>query len=142
MVAKSIGSNSIYIRGGLKLLHNPKVGELVLAKYKSGVYIGELFELGSPRAVVKVLAVAQHPEQGDLHHPMDGNVSFFHQRRALAFQEKTLVPLVDLSKFEGTVPDYNQSLNYALQMEQKRLLSIAIWAEKGLEQLNQLKNEY
>lgn len=65
-----------------------KVGEIVKIEVRSGHYAGELVELNGPRALVKVLAVLKHPEQGDLHQPYDPDVAMFHERRALSFTEK------------------------------------------------------
>ena len=64
-------------------------GDKVKAVYKTGEYIGELVTITDQKSLVKILAVLKHPTQGDLHHPLEVDGVFFHQRRALAFQEKT-----------------------------------------------------
>ncbi|GGG21805.1 kinase-associated lipoprotein B [Paenibacillus abyssi] len=119
-----------------------QAGELVKMTYKSGVYIGEMMEMSGPRAVVKVLAVIKHPEQGDLHNPYDPDVPMFHERRALSYTEKALAPLRDLEPYAGEVPDYRESLQHALHREMAMLDKLKRWAERGLTQLEQLQKEY
>lgn len=53
--------------------------ELSQAKYKSGIYIGNVLEVRKEenRALFQVLAVLTHPNQGDLHHPKQIDVPFF-----------------------------------------------------------------
>ncbi|WP_051251444.1 sporulation phosphorelay system protein KapB [Paenibacillus harenae] len=119
-----------------------QIGDLVRAEVRSGQYAGELIELIGPRAIVKVLAVLKHPEQGDLHHPYDPDVPMFHERRALSYTEKTTVPLRDISRFTGTVPDYKESLRAAAEAEIAALDRLQRWAAKGLEQMRQLQQEY
>ena len=46
------------------------IGDLVIAHYKTGKYVGEITNIRSNGyIVVKILAVLKHPMQGDLHHP-------------------------------------------------------------------------
>jgi kinase-associated protein B len=119
------------------------VGDKVAAVYKTGRYIGEIVELtGTSKAAVKILAVIEHPTQGDLHHPMEANVSMFHQRRALAFQEIALMPIATIAPFEGSIPEYKQSLKRALDTEIQKLTELETWSRRSLEQLTQLQNEY
>src|SRR5262245_46345700 len=96
---------------------SPALGQTVVMRYKSGVYVGETVEVAGTRAVVKVLAVLRHPEQGDLHHPHDPDVPMFHERKALAFTEKANAPVRDLEPFAGETPDYRESLRTALDAE-------------------------
>ncbi|WP_224723814.1 kinase-associated lipoprotein B [Paenibacillus vietnamensis] len=119
-----------------------QVGDLVKAEVRSGQYIGEVMELGGPRALVKVLAVMKHPEQGDLHNPYNPDVPMFHERRALSYTEKTTVPLRDIVRYEGSVPDYVESLRAAAAAEIAALDRLQRWAAKGLEQMLQLQKEY
>jgi len=120
----------------------PEPGSLVRMTYKTGVYAGEVTEVNGTRAVVKVLAVLKHPDQGDLHHPYDPDVPFFHERRALAFTEKALAPLRDLEPYAGGVPDYRESLEAALAAELAALDRLKRWAERGIAQLEGLRREY
>lgn len=118
-------------------------GTIVTASYKTGQYVGEIAEPpGMSKAAVRILAVVQHPEQGNLHHPQDPDVSFFHQRKALAFGEIALVPLETIRSYYGQVPDYTESLRHALANEQERLDRLVRWAERGKLELEQLKQEY
>lgn len=118
-------------------------GKLVVMPYKSGVYIGETVEMSGARAVVKVLAVVKHPEQGDLHNPYDPDVPMFHERRALAYTEKANVLVRELKPYAGeAVPDYRASLTEALEAELRRLDGLKRWAERGISQLEGLRTEY
>jgi kinase-associated protein B len=119
-------------------------GDMVTASYKSGEYIGEVVELYPPRvAVVKILAVRKHPEQGDLHHPFDVNVPLFHQRRALSYQEKASVPLASLRSYSGDVPKYESSLRKALEEAITALRNDSSeWAKRSLAELETLRSEY
>jgi kinase-associated protein B len=119
-------------------------GDMVTASYKSGEYIGELVELYPPRvAVVKILAVLKHPEQGDLHHPFAVNVPLFHQRRALAYQEKASAPLTSFRPYTGEVPEYTASLRQALEKEITKLKEDGSeWGKRCLVELEALQKEY
>jgi kinase-associated protein B len=119
------------------------VGDKVTAVYKTGGYIGEIVELsGKIKAAVKILAVIEHPTQGDLHQPMEANVSMFHQRRALAFQEIALMPIATIALYEGSIPEYKQSLKRALDTEIQKLTDLEAWSRRSLHELKQLQNEY
>lgn len=123
-------------------MSNPfQVGQFVAAAYKTGEYIGEIVEL-STKAAVKVVAVLKHPTQGDLHNPQQAEVAFFHQRRALANQEIALMPMHTLVAYAGSVPDYKQSLQAALQAEIEEQENTMRFAQKSLEELLQLKQDY
>ncbi len=94
------------------------VGDLVIAKYKSGEYVGELIQLERPKAKVRMLAVRKHPTQGDLHHPEQADVAFFHERRALSYREVANVFASELEPYDGAeAPDYRASLEAALHAE-------------------------
>ncbi|MBN6187478.1 kinase-associated lipoprotein B [Aneurinibacillus sp. BA2021] len=119
-------------------------GMTVTASYKSGEYIGELVELYPPRvAVVKILAVSKHPEQGDLHHPGRVDVPLFHQRRALSYEEKASVPLSTVRPYEGEIPKYEPSLRKAIEEEIiKHKNDPSEWAQRALAELETLRSEY
>lgn len=119
-----------------------KAGDIVKISYKSGEYIGEVFQYAVPKAVIKILAVLKHPEQGDLHHPMEVDVPMFHQRRALAFQEKALTSLSMIQHYPYKVPDYNESLQQALESEMTLLHKTELWARRCKEELASLQQEY
>jgi kinase-associated protein B len=119
------------------------IGNIVTATYKTGEYVGEIVEMSSSgKAAVKIKAVLKHPTQGDLHNPMDPNVPFFHQRRALADGEIALMPLYTVKPFSGTVQDYRLSLERALYAEIRTLQEKAQWVERSLQELEQLKKDY
>ncbi|MBB3108581.1 kinase-associated protein B [Paenibacillus phyllosphaerae] len=122
--------------------YRPEAGALVMAQVKTGEYIGEVVEVNGPRALVKILAVVKHPEQGDLHNPYNPDVPFFHERRALSYTEKTNVLAGDIRPYAGSVPDYKESLTLALAREIEGLDRLKRWAERGLELLEQLGKEY
>ncbi len=118
-------------------------GEIVTAGYKTGRYIGEIVDIKSPKAVVKVLAVMKHPTQGDLHNPKQLDVPLFHQRKALAEFEKANVPMTAINHYEGSVPDYNDSLKEALDTQSAELKHEGgRWAEASLTELEKLKDDY
>lgn len=119
-----------------------EVGKIVKAKVRSGLYAGEVMELNGPRALVKVLAVLKHPEQGDLHQPYNPDVAMFHERRALSYTEKTTVLIRDLESYTGAVPDYEESLREAVAAELESLDRLNRWTAKSLETMLQLQKEY
>ena len=120
------------------------VGDLVVAPYKSGMYVGELIQLDRPKAKVRMLAVLKHPTQGDLHHPMQADVALFHERRALAFREVANVFAGELAPFDGeAAPDYKESLRSALEAEIEAMRRLGgAFGERALQQLEQLKKDY
>jgi kinase-associated protein B len=122
--------------------NQPEKEQLVRMTYKTGVYAGRVFETGGPRAVVQVLAVLKHPQQGNLHYPYDPDVPMFHERRALSHTEKALVAYQDIEPFHGEVPEYQTSLVRALEEEAADLDRLKRWAERGLETLAIVKRDY
>jgi len=119
-----------------------QVGQLVQVKVRTGIYIGEIYEIYSPRLVVKILAVVKHPEQGDLHHPYDPDVPLFHERRALSFTEKTTVLPRDVQSYAGVVPDYKQSLLHAAKAELEQLEKLNRWTAQSITILDELVQSY
>ncbi|MCU6797963.1 MULTISPECIES: sporulation phosphorelay system protein KapB [Paenibacillus] len=120
-----------------------EIGTIVTAAYKTGEYVGEIVEISSSgKAAVKIKAVIKHPTQGDLHNPMDPNVPFFHQRRALSDGEIALMPMYTVKPFNGTVQEYRISLERALYTEIRKLEEQAQWVARSLQELGQLKKDY
>ncbi|WP_141335826.1 sporulation phosphorelay system protein KapB [Paenibacillus sp. tmac-D7] len=118
-------------------------GQIVTASYKTGEYIGEVVELMSTgKAAVRILAVVKHPAQGDLHNPMNPDVPFFHERRALAYQEIALMPPQTIAAYHGSIPDYKQSLLQALDREIASFDRLRRFAERSLSELEKLKQDY
>ncbi|MHA6483012.1 sporulation phosphorelay system protein KapB [Paenibacillus sp. strain BS8-2] len=119
-----------------------QAGDIVQAEVRSGRYIAELMEINGPRALVKVLAVLEHPEQGDLHQPYNPDVPMFHERRALSYTEKTTVLLRDIAPHTGDVPNYYESLKAAVMGSIQALDRLNRWTGKALESIRQLEKEY
>lgn len=92
-----------------------QIGDLVQTKYNSGTYIGKIIDDKRNFWLVEVLAVVTHPTQGDLHHPGEVEGIAFHERKALAFREKTNARKRDTIKYEGEVEDYATSLKKAVE---------------------------
>jgi kinase-associated protein B len=119
-----------------------QVGDHVIAAYKTGEYIGEIVDLSGMKAAVKVLAVVKHPTQGDLHNPMQANVAFFHQRRALAHQEIALMPFDTIASYRNSIPEYKESLRRALEQDKMALHNEVLFAQKCLQELESLEKDY
>lgn len=124
-------------------MSNFQIGDRVTAEYKTGAYFGEVVEVSSSmKAAVRILAVKEHPTQGDLHNPMDPSVAFFHQRRALSYQEIALMPISTIRPYAGQIPDYQDSLKRALLTQISKLSEMEAWAGRSLQELDQLQKEY
>lgn len=120
-----------------------KIGEYVTAFYKTGKYIGEITDIRGENYLVRVLAVAKHPMQGDIHNPKDADVPFFHERRALAFREQANMPKKMVKPFDGEVPDYTQSLKEAVEKLKGELREdSSVWAQKCLDNMETLEKDY
>ncbi|WP_042461165.1 kinase-associated lipoprotein B [Neobacillus dielmonensis] len=120
-----------------------QAGTIVTGIYKTGKYIGEITEVRPQHYLVRVLAVAKHPMQGDLHHPKEADVGFFHERRALSFREQANIPKQMVKPFDGEVPDYQQSLQESVQKMRDELKEQASpWAEKSLQIIKSLEKDY
>ncbi|MFD6438516.1 kinase-associated lipoprotein B [Peribacillus sp. NPDC060186] len=119
------------------------IGDKVTAIYKTGKYIGEINEIRPTSYLVKVLAVVKHPMQGDLHNPKQTEVSMFHQRRALAFRERTNVPKNMVRVFEEEIPEYKESLREAVENMKRTLSEVQTeWNNKSLHLLEELAADY
>ncbi|MFC5404984.1 sporulation phosphorelay system protein KapB [Cohnella soli] len=121
---------------------NETVSQLVRISYKTGEYVGEAIEEDGRRTLVKVLAVLRHPTQGDLHSEFDPDAPIFHERKALAYTEKTWVPSQTVKPYGGALPDYPTSLKTALEAEVARIDGLRRWAEKCLEKLDEARKDY
>ncbi|KON67131.1 kinase-associated lipoprotein B [Peribacillus butanolivorans] len=119
------------------------IGDKVTAIYKTGKYIGEINDIRPTSYLVKVLAVVKHPMQGDLHNPKQTEVSMFHQRRALAFRERTNVPKNMVRVFEEEIPEYKESLREAVENMARTLSEVHTeWNNKSLQLLEELAADY
>ncbi|MEH7110669.1 kinase-associated lipoprotein B [Bacillus sp. JJ1764] len=120
-----------------------QIGSIVTGIYKTGKYIGEITEVRPQHYLMRVLAVAKHPMQGDLHNPKDADVLIFHERKALSFREQANIPKQMVKPFDGEVPDYVQSLKVAVdKMKQELQETGTKWAELSLETLGNLEKDY
>ncbi|QAS53858.1 kinase-associated lipoprotein B [Halobacillus litoralis] len=97
-------------------------GTIVKAHYKTGIYIGEVIEDRNRFYLIKVLAVEKHPMQGDLHNPGKTEDVFFHQRKALSYNEKANVQKEAVHAYEeNEIPAYQESLKLAVQTLRSKL---------------------
>ncbi|APH03874.1 kinase-associated lipoprotein B [Bacillus weihaiensis] len=125
------------------MMQERKVGEIVTGIYKTGKYIGEITDVKPAHYLVKVKAVLNHPQQGDLHNPKQVDVQFFHERRALAYQEQTNIPKQMVKEYHDEVPVYADSLKLALKTMKAKLEADATpWAQASLEKLAELEKDY
>ncbi|HET7656737.1 MAG TPA: sporulation phosphorelay system protein KapB [Bacillales bacterium] len=119
-----------------------EAGTTVSVINKTGRYVAELVEWRQDKALVKILAVLRHPTQGDLHYPGQVDV-VFHQRRALACNEKTWVHPASVKPYEEEIPDYKESLQKAIDTEMAKLREKGDqWSEKSIAMLEDLKHDY
>lgn len=120
-----------------------QLGNKVTAHYKTGKYIGEITDIRPEHILVKVLAVAKHPMQGDLHHPKDADVPFFHERKALSYREQANIPKKMVKPFEEEVPDYQASLKEAVNNLKTELTNDSSqWAIQSLKNIEALEKDY
>ncbi|MET3699446.1 kinase-associated protein B [Bacillus oleivorans] len=120
-----------------------KIGDSVTAIYKTGHYYGEITRELENHYTIKVLAVKKHPMQGDLHHPKEAEVPFFHERKALAYREQANVPKPMVKPFNESIPDYKESLAQALSALIESLeKEDTPFSQKSLSCLENLKREY
>ncbi|WP_404453842.1 kinase-associated lipoprotein B [Virgibacillus necropolis] len=120
-----------------------QLGQLVRAHYNSGIYIGEVMEDRGDRFLIKVLAVHKHPMQGDLHNPGKVDDVFFHQRKALAYNEKMNVAKPAVHPFEGELPAYKESLSKSVEkLKNKLAYKDTPFNKKALKTLEELERKY
>ncbi|MFJ5623268.1 kinase-associated lipoprotein B [Peribacillus loiseleuriae] len=119
------------------------VGDIVSAIYRTGKYIGEITEERPNAYLVRVLACAKHPMQGDLHNPKQVDVALFHQRRALAFREQMNVPKNMVRAYTSEIPDYKESLQQSVDsMKQKLSETQDEWNQRSLQHIEELEKDY
>lgn len=124
-------------------MEDKKIGDVVTGIYKTGKYIGLITDIRPMHYLVQVKAVLKHPQQGDLHNPKQADVQFFHERRALAFNEQTNVPKQMVKIFHEEIPDYYQSLKNAVTSMKRELEEMNTeWSKQSLSKLTVLENEY
>ncbi len=124
-------------------MEDKKIGDVVTGIYKTGKYIGLITDIRPMHYLVQVKAVLKHPQQGDLHNPKQADVQFFHERRALAFNEQTNVPKQMVKIFHEEIPEYYQSLKNAVTSMKRELEEMNTeWSKQSLSKLTVLENEY
>ncbi|WP_194709659.1 kinase-associated lipoprotein B [Radiobacillus deserti] len=125
-------------------MDNGKIGDIVKAHYKSGTYVGEIVEDRGEHYLIKVLAVLKHPLQGDIHNYGKTEDVFFHQRKALSFQEKMNVSKSATHPYIDEIPDYTESLKAALETQKEKFKQqgSSEFQTKVLEQLEDLEKRY
>lgn len=92
-----------------------QIGDMVETSYNSGTYIGKIIDDKRNFWLVEILAVLKHPMQGDLHHRGQVEGVAFHERKALAHQEKANVRKRDTIPYNAEVPSYAESLKRAVE---------------------------
>lgn len=119
-------------------------GQIVRAFRKTGSYIGEVTEVRQDIYIVRVLAVLKHPMQGNLHHPREVEVPFFHERKAHAFREQIQVPSNMVRPYQDEIPHYKDSLQDAVQKLYEELAAKPDdpFSNRSLEALKVLIREY
>ncbi|MFZ4452347.1 sporulation phosphorelay system protein KapB [Salibacterium aidingense] len=116
---------------------------VVKASHKTGVYAGEKLQEKGDKTLIKILAVLKHPMQGDLHNPRQVDVPLFHERKALAENEKVWVPTPNVKQYEDAIPDYRESLLEAYEDLKRDLHAKSDeYSLKSLETLEGLKHDY
>lgn len=119
------------------------IGDIVKTRYNSGTYIGEVLEDKRNFYLVKVLAVLEHPTQGDLHNRGQVNGVAFHERKALAFEEKMNARKRDTQLYEGEVPNYADSLKIAVERMKKQLQELdSEFGNLSLSRISDLEEHY
>ncbi len=119
------------------------IGDMVKTRYNSGTYIGEVLEDRRNFLLIKVLAILEHPTQGDLHNPGQVNDVAFHERKALAFEEKMNARKRDTNKYEGEIPEYAHSLKTAVENLKKQLQALdSEFGKLSLSRINDLEEHY
>ncbi len=138
------GTKCIFLtEGRLIIMADVAIGHIVKAHYRSGTYIGKVVDDKGDRYVVEVLAVKKHPMQGDLHNPQQTEGVFFHERKALAFGEKTNVKKAAVHPFNETIPNYNNSLKEAIESYRNKLLQEhSDYNQAALQCLANLEKDY
>jgi kinase-associated protein B len=120
-----------------------QIGDTVTAIYKTGKYIGEITDIRPEHYLVRILAVLKHPMQGDLHHPKDADVPFFHERKSLSYREQANIPKKMVKPFVEAVPDYESSLKIAVHILKEELTKDSSpWAARSLKNIEVLERDY
>ncbi|KRG15224.1 kinase-associated lipoprotein B [Lederbergia galactosidilytica] len=120
------------------------LGDIIVTNKKTGKYIGEITAIQGDMLTVRILAVLNHPRQGDLHNPLQADVPFFHERKALAYREQTNIQARIAKAYEGEIPDYKDSLKKAFQTYKEKLKTEPeeAYNKLALQALDSIAKEY
>lgn len=119
------------------------IGDIVKTKYNSGIYVGKVIEDRKNFWLVEVKAVLRHPTQGDLHKPNQVEGVAFHERKALAHNEKMNARKRDTEFFNESVPNYNQSLKQSIiEFETELNEQDNLFNETSRQKLDDLKKHF
>src|SRR5690625_420394 len=117
--------------------------DLVKADYNSGIYIGRAIEDRRNFMLVEILAVLQHPQQGDLHKPGQVEGIAFFERKALAHKELVNVQKRKVQPYSGNVPNYDESLQRAyFELIETLSAEDTLFNKVSLQRLEDLKEHY
>lgn len=120
-----------------------QIGDIVKTTYNSGTYIGKIIDDKRNFWLVEVLSVVIHPTQGDLHHRGEVEGVAFHERKALAFREKTNARKRDTIKYDGEVVEYDTSLQTAVtEMKEKLTEEDTPFNHLSLEKIADLEKHF
>lgn len=117
--------------------------DLVEAHYNSGIYVGKFIEDRRNFKLIEVLAVLQHPQQGDLHKPGQVEGVAFFDRKALAYKELVNVQRRKVKPYFGDIPNYDQSLHKAyFELVETLSKENTLFNKVSLQRLADLKKHY
>src|SRR5690625_7469889 len=120
-----------------------QIGDFVKTSYNSGEYIGKIIDDKRNFWLVEILAVITHPTQGDLHNRGQTEGVAFHERKALAFREKTNARKRQTSLYQGEIPDYAESLKQAVEKMKAQLkLEDTDFNRLSLERIASLERDF
>lgn len=124
-------------------MENIKIGDIVQAEYNTGIYIGKVIEDRRNFFLVQVHAVIKHPIQGDLHNRGKVEGVAFHERKALAYNEKMNAKKRKVQPYHGTIPDYSISLKNAVEAFKQELKKLDTdYHRLSLQKLHDLENDF
>lgn len=120
------------------------IGDIIITNKKTGKYVGEITASYEDMYTIRILAVLNHPRQGDLHNPLDADVPFFHERKALAYREQTNVQKRIVKPYNEEIPDYKESLKEAVKKLRETLEADPDnpYNKRAIEALNSVIKEY
>lgn len=117
--------------------------DLVEVEYNSGIYIGKAVEDRRNFMLVEILAVLQHPQQGDLHKPGQVEGIAFFERKALANKELVNAQKRKIKPYSGDVPNYAESLQKAyFELIETLSKEDTLFNKVSLQRLEDLKKHY